>query len=241
MWCATRWVAKPVLVFSSFFLVVVPPIAAALTPAGHDSSPAAAAIEIKLPADIVYSRVPGSDSAVVFRHESHAAFVDNHCTACHPQTFPMLRRGPAPSHTAMNERRSCGTCHNGKDAFDVQDTANCSTCHAGVQAAPATDASAAAGGSTAPATRQGPGPHTYPAGESSPGKVTFRHATHMRGAAGCNACHPKLFKMAAAPPLPAGGMHEAAACGACHDGSKAFAAMDDASCMRCHAETGAKP
>jgi c(7)-type cytochrome triheme protein len=86
-----------------------------------------------------------------------------------------------------------------------------------------------------------PAPHTYAASEISIGKVTFRHETHVTAGGACNPCHPQPFRMAAAPALADGGMHEAGACGACHDGKKSFATTDDTACTRCHAETGARP
>lgn len=187
---------------------------------------------MRLPADIVYGRA-GSDSAVVFRHATHVALAGDKCTGCHPQTFRLLSRGPHPSHPEMDAGKSCGICHDGKQSFGVRDSASCATCHSGGRAAtPAADGAVAAGEPTLPA------PHAYKPSESSPGRVTFRHKSHMKGGATCASCHPKLFRMAAAPAKPGGGMHEKGACGACHDGKKAFAAEDGESCAKCHVEGG---
>ncbi len=185
------------------------------------------AVEIRLPADIVYSRAPGADSAVTFSHRTHVALAGNRCTGCHPATFPMLKRGTRPDHAAMGAGRSCGACHDGKQAFGVRDSSACGTCHV------AAAARAVAGGAVA---RARPAPHRYPKSPDSPGRVTFRHESHVRGGVSCTACHPKLFRMTAAAPLAGGGMHARGACGACHDGTKAFAAEDGASCARCHVE-----
>jgi c(7)-type cytochrome triheme protein len=238
MWCDPTRAAILARCARWLVLLVLPAVVAVAASAGGDAVPAGSATELKLPADIVYSRVPGSDSAVVFSHQSHAALEENHCTVCHPQPFRMLKRGPAPTHQEMNAQHSCGICHDGKKAFGVQDGGSCANCHSGAQAR-----QSAAGGAAgaAPGVRKLPGPHAYPSGDSSPGKVTFRHEIHLKGAGSCTACHPKLFKMASSPPLPNGGMHEKTACGACHDGNKAFAAEDADSCTRCHRETGARP
>ena len=198
---------------------------------------APADVELKLPADIVFSRVPGSDSAVVFSHQSHVEFTERHCLSCHPQLFPMLQRGPAPTHQEMNNHRSCGTCHDGKQAFGTQDGASCRNCHTGVSTA----AGAAPGNAVGAAARKVPPPHAYPSSDASPGKVTFRHEAHVKGAVACSACHPKLFPMAPQAPRPNGGMHEATACGACHNGKTTFSVEDTDACTHCHKETGAKP
>jgi c(7)-type cytochrome triheme protein len=222
-------------------LLSAPVAVAAGAARGTSDSSRAVPIELRLPADIVYGLVVGSDSAVVFSHQTHVAFAGNRCTGCHPRPFPMLRRAPTPGHRDMNAGSGCGICHDGKKAFGVKDPAECRTCHSGTRvprmAAAGVPGSARAGA----ATRRPPGPRTYPRSESSPGSVTFRHESHLRGAGGCAACHPKLFKMTSSPPRPGGGMHERSACGACHDGKTAFAAEDPDACSRCHVESGARP
>ncbi len=233
-----RWVRTlrwPGLLFALAMFAVI---------AGADSSSNGAAAPLKLPADIVYGRA-ASDSAVTFSHELHAGYVDNQCVTCHPQLFPMLKRGPAPNHRVMNGGGSCGTCHNGQKAFGTQDAASCSNCHhsaggAAAGGAPAASGAAPAATGGAPAAKVPP-PHSFPPGESSPGTVTFRHDTHSKGAGGCGTCHTRLFKMAPEPPRPNGGMHEPTACGACHNGTKAFNVEDSDACTRCHKESGARP
>jgi c(7)-type cytochrome triheme protein len=204
------------------------------------ASPAPPGVEVRLPADIVYAPRDGADSAVVFSHRTHFAIEGNRCTGCHPATFRMLTRGPAPSHGNMNAGRSCGVCHNGRDAFGVTDTTACTTCHTGrPEAHAASSPASGAGAAVASTAPRLPKPHAYPRGDGSPGRVTFRHETHAKG--GCAACHPRTFKMIAAPPLPDFGMHGVAACGACHDGKAAFATDDPASCERCHRDEGGTP
>ena len=210
-----------------------PPAAAA--PTSRDTL-RRAPIELRLPADIIYARAPGDTGAVVFRHGTHVALEGDRCTGCHPRPFTMLRRGPVPRHAAMDAGGSCGSCHDGRRAFGVRDSVACRTCHAGV----ARDA-AASGARAASGAPRVPAPHVFPRGGDSPGPVTFRHDRHLRGAKGCADCHPKPFRMAAAAPLRAGGMHEAAGCGACHDGRRAFDAADPEACGRCHAGAGGTP
>jgi c(7)-type cytochrome triheme protein len=194
-----------------------------------------APISVKLPPDLVYDRVVGSTRAVVFSHETHFAFEGNRCTGCHPTVFRMLQPTHRTSHAEMNAGRSCGACHDGRHAFGVADSSTCGTCHSGRKS------DAAAGGAAGSANLRLPKPHAYAAAESSPGRVTFKHETHIRGGATCVTCHPKLFGMKFSPPRPGGGMHEAASCGGCHDGTKTFATDDPATCARCHSGPGAQP
>ncbi len=212
-------------------------------PAPGDSAGRIPAPEPRFPADIVYAREGHADSAVVFSHPIHFMLAGNTCTACHPATFHMLTRGPEPTHRDMNAGASCGTCHNGRDAFGTTDATACATCHTGPpKKEVAAAASAAPGGATAaaaPAAPRVPKPHAYPRAADSPGRVTFQHATHAK--AGCATCHPQPFQMKAAPPLPDFGMHGESACGKCHDGKAAFAAEDPANCDRCHKGEGATP
>jgi c(7)-type cytochrome triheme protein len=198
-------------------------------------------IPLRLPPDILYAHAGHADSAVVFSHVTHVAFAENRCTGCHPAAFRMLSRGPVPRHGDMNAGGSCGRCHDGRQAFGVRDASACGTCHSGARTEKPAAASAGGIAGGAPQAPPLPKPHTYPASDASPGSVTFRHKTHPSGPNGCVTCHPKPFRMAATPPLPDGGMHEAQACGSCHDGKKAFATDQDAACMRCHRESGGRP
>ena len=182
-------------------------------PAPPDTSRAAPAIELKLPADILYPHGSHPDSSVVFSHRTHVEIAQNRCTGCHPAAFHMLKRGPVPRHGDMNAGASCGACHDGKQAFGVRDKAACGSCHAGPNAAPAAAAPGATPGATgadsAAAALRLPKSHTYPPSPDSQGPVTFRHETHAKTASDCATCHPKPFRRAASPPLPNGGMHEA--------------------------------
>ena len=83
----------------------------------------------KMPADFAFDQGKDSPGKVTFSHEKHVAKSPK-CTACHVQVFKM-KRGATPdiNMAAMNEGRSCGTCHNGKEIFSTNDKAACSKCH----------------------------------------------------------------------------------------------------------------
>ena len=196
------------------------------------------AIEMKLPPDIVFDRVVGVDSAVVFRHSTHVEYEGNLCTGCHPKLYRLLTPTRRVSHREMDARGSCGTCHDGKHAFDTRATGSCASCHAGRRArvGAAANGVMANGAEARPVSFKGPAPIVYRAGDSSPGVVTFRHATHLGAGANCRTCHPKPFAMASAGARPDGAMHEGSACGTCHDGKRSFGTEDDRACARCHVE-----
>jgi c(7)-type cytochrome triheme protein len=192
----------------------------------------------KLPPDLVYDHVVGADSAVVFRHTTHVDLEGGRCTGCHPRLYRMLTPTHRARHLEMDAHLSCGACHDGRHAFDTRASESCASCHAGRRAAAA---GASAASSTAPGAFKGPAPIVYRRGDGSPGVVTFRHATHAGANSPCTACHPKRFAMRSAGARPDGAMHDGAACGACHDGRRAFATDDDASCTKCHVERKAAP
>jgi len=208
-------------------------------PASGNPFPSPAPPALKLPADAVFDRTVGPERAVTFRHATHFAAAGNRCTSCHPQQFRLLAPTRVITHREMNSGASCGSCHDGRKAFGVRDTASCALCHAGRPEARMAGAATSGAAGVAPA--RGPGPIAYVRGESSPGKVTFRHATHLGAKAECASCHPKPFAMKSAGARPGGGMHESGACGACHDGKRAFGVEDDKSCARCHAGAGGTP
>lgn len=208
------------------FMVVVTPVLAG-------STGVAPVVDLKLPADIVFDRVVGPDSAVVFRHTTHVDYEGNRCTGCHSKLFKLLAPTRRVTHRQMDARGSCGSCHDGKHAFDTRASESCRSCHAG-RSAVAAAAPGAPG--QAPAAFKGPAPIAYKAAEGSPGPVTFRHASHLGKGTTCKSCHPKPFAMKSAGARPDGAMHEGSACGMCHDGRKSFGTEDDKACGKCHSE-----
>lgn len=194
---------------------------------------AAQVVDLKLPPDLLYERVVGPDSAVVFRHTTHVDYEGNRCTSCHSKLFKLLTPTRQATHGEMDARGSCGACHDGKHAFDTRARESCPSCHAGRKAL----AAAAPGApGQAPAAFKGPPPIVYKPTEQSPGVVTFRHETHLGKAGKCSSCHPKPFAMKSAGARPDGAMHEGSACGMCHDGRGSFGTEDDKACGKCHAE-----
>lgn len=214
--------------------IVLPAVALAGPPATQPVPAKPPVVSLRLPPPIAFDRSVGADSAVWFRHETHVAFASNRCTGCHPKPFRILTPVRRASHGEMNAGGSCGACHDGKQAFGVKDQGSCATCHSGVSAGALAASGAAPGAPAAPAARPLPKPHTYPRAEASPGRVTFRHKTHLQGAVACVACHPKPFSMKFTAPRAEGGMHQADACGKCHDGSASFGVENVETCARCH-------
>jgi c(7)-type cytochrome triheme protein len=60
---------------------------------------------------------------VIFVHAPHTRTIG--CGTCHPRLFK-TGRNPVVSMARMEEGKSCGACHTGKKAFDLED---CSRCH----------------------------------------------------------------------------------------------------------------
>jgi c(7)-type cytochrome triheme protein len=62
----------------------------------------------------------------VFPHSMHR--VGYKCAACHDVLFPMKAGSSKFTMDAIQEGKSCGTCHNGKLAF-ASTFATCPRCH----------------------------------------------------------------------------------------------------------------
>ena len=61
----------------------------------------------------------------VFSHKDH---LENYkCADCHTKVFPYQAGAKKYTMEQMAEGKSCGACHNGKDAFSSQD--DCIKCH----------------------------------------------------------------------------------------------------------------
>jgi c(7)-type cytochrome triheme protein len=191
---------------------------------------------LTLPADIVYERVVGADSAVVFSHQTHVPLEGNKCLRCHPTPFKLLAPTRSVKHAEMDAGASCGLCHDGRQAFGVRDRDACQACHAGRPEVTNSGAPGSSADARLAAARKLPKPLTFTTGDASPGKVVFRHETHMKSGETCATCHPKPWLMKARSGKPGGSAHDPAACGRCHDGKKAFDVEDAAVCSRCHAE-----
>jgi c(7)-type cytochrome triheme protein len=91
---------------------------------------AAAAADLRLPADYALPQGDGSPGKVTFSHTMHVDLKSPSCVGCHPTRFAMLKAGtatglPALQHAAMEKGAACGACH-GKQAFNFDD---CTMCH----------------------------------------------------------------------------------------------------------------
>jgi len=81
------------------------------------------------PKDVKLAANEGSPGAVTFRHSSHGGATAK-CSRCHPSLYPMKASGKPLDYQAMLQGATCGTCHNGKEAFGVDDSEHCERCHA---------------------------------------------------------------------------------------------------------------
>ena len=87
------------------------------------------------PKDVRLAQSEGSPGTVTFRHSSHGGATAK-CARCHPALFPMQASGKPLDYAAMLQGATCGTCHNGKEAFGVDDSERCERCHAAEEATP---------------------------------------------------------------------------------------------------------
>jgi c(7)-type cytochrome triheme protein len=69
---------------------------------------------------------------------------------------------------------------------------------------------------------------------ADPGPAAFSHEAHVVGAGiGCKECHPRPYlDRARSPRVTMKEMEKGKSCGACHQGKRAFALDDCASCHR---------
>ncbi len=89
-----------------------------------------AGVSLAVEGDIVFKR-PGSEAGVpaaVFPHWFHR--IRFKCYACHPSIFEMEAGANKITMDAIKEGKFCGTCHNGKIAWEVG-FQTCSRCHSG--------------------------------------------------------------------------------------------------------------
>ena len=75
--------------------------------------------------DIVFT--PKKAKGVVFTHDLHVKDLGLTCQKCHPSLYVTKEKDKPVTMAEMNQGRSCGACHNGKEAFIA--TGSCSKCH----------------------------------------------------------------------------------------------------------------
>ena len=92
-------------------------------------------VAVLLTASIVSARIGGGDitydvkhiGKVTFHHDTHVETMGFSCTECHPSIFETKEKHKSLKMSHKRQATSCGTCHNGKAAFDL--TSNCYVCH----------------------------------------------------------------------------------------------------------------
>ncbi len=72
---------------------------------------------------------PKGAAPVLFSHEKHVAATGRRCSQCHFGVFQMEKGSNRMDMSKITKGHFCGTCHNGKTAFDVEDRAQCVRCH----------------------------------------------------------------------------------------------------------------
>lgn len=86
----------------------------------------------KLPGPIAMPRSENSPGQVSFRHDTHVDPARPDCTTCHPRPFRILKESrakarPPITHARMEQGELCGRCHDGKQAFALDE--DCTYCH----------------------------------------------------------------------------------------------------------------
>lgn len=85
----------------------------------------------KLPDALGITKSADSPGQVTFNHMTHVDESKPDCTVCHPKTFGILgSKGGTRvvmKHENFEKGQQCGTCHNGKKAFALED--DCTNCH----------------------------------------------------------------------------------------------------------------
>jgi c(7)-type cytochrome triheme protein len=143
-------------------------------------------------------------SNVVFSHKLHLD-MDYKCSKCHTVVFPYKKVSGRFTMGDMEKGKSCGTCHNSKDAFGT--SGDCDKCHKAFK----------------------PGIITF---KTEGGEVKFSHEFHL-GMYKCADCHTKLFPFKAGKlHVGMGGMEQGKSCGSCHNSKDAFSVKGD--CEKCH-------
>jgi c(7)-type cytochrome triheme protein len=149
----------------------------------------ACAIELK---NVTYSTKDAG--TVIFSHSKHLAKKSPRgtpafsCSVCHEGNKTKKRYTMAD----MYKGKSCGACHNGKQAFDAHE---CSRCHQVKEV-------------------------VYGVKETGP--TPFSHTSHLKKFHDCSPCHTKLFKAGKNKTASMADMQKGKSCGACHNGKQAF-------------------
>jgi c(7)-type cytochrome triheme protein len=146
-----------------------------------------------------------NSAPVVFSHETHLKRANNNCKICHDVIYSLRDKRPY-TMAEMEKGRSCGACHNGKQAFTA--AANCDRCHKDMK----------------------PKTVTFKLKRVAP--AVFSHTFHT-SVYSCKDCHTKTFPYkTVVGKATMEDMFNGKSCGACHNGKTAFSAAGD--CAKCH-------
>jgi len=75
--------------------------------------------------DIIFK--PKKAAQVIYSHDFHVGKLGLKCTNCHYRLYTTVEGHYTATMADMVKGKSCGACHNGKKAFDVN--GNCDRCH----------------------------------------------------------------------------------------------------------------
>lgn len=82
------------------------------------------------PEEVAIAQHEDSPGQVLFSHSTHTDLDEPMCRSCHAGTYSILDNGPSklmPSPFDFHDGAHCGRCHNGDDAFDLEE--DCESCH----------------------------------------------------------------------------------------------------------------
>lgn len=95
---------------------------------------ARAAVLVMFSVSVAFAGIGGGDVTMknkggdtVFSHENHVVGAGLKCQDCHAKLYTNAKQHKAVTMKAMEQGKSCGTCHNGKKAFSVKQS--CESCH----------------------------------------------------------------------------------------------------------------
>lgn len=77
--------------------------------------------------DVVFKAEGMGDS--LFSHEFHVNTAKKRCSACHYAIYTNKAQHKTVGMAGMEKGKSCGACHDGKQAFSVSDKKLCEKCH----------------------------------------------------------------------------------------------------------------
>ena len=87
--------------------------------------------DMEFPEPITFAKSEDSPGEVIFNHETHVDPDNPNCLNCHSKMFKVHPENAGAKGSVdmelLYENKQCGTCHNGEDAFSVDE--GCEYCH----------------------------------------------------------------------------------------------------------------